>query len=206
MKILFQGDSITDAVRNREDVTSLGEGYAFLAAAELSFAATEVHTFINKGISGNRIVDLYARMKADIINLQPDVLSILIGVNDVWHDLLESPNGVDAEKFYRVYTMMIHEIKQNLPTTKLMIMEPFVLPGTATFDHWDYFDSEVKKRAEVSRRVAEENQVMFVPLQEGFNKLAQESSNEYLLKDGVHPTAAGHAYIRNQWLKAFQGL
>ena len=99
MKILFQGDSITDAVRNREDVTSLGEGYAFLAAAELSFAATEVHTFINKGISGNRIVDLYARMKADIINLQPDVLSILIGVNDVWHDLLESPNGVDAEKF-----------------------------------------------------------------------------------------------------------
>ena len=100
--ILFQGDSITDAGRNRENDANLGVGYPTLIKGELGFEEPGEFCFLNRGIGGNRIVDLYARIKMDIINLKPDVMSILIGVNDVWHDF-SMHNGVDAEKFYKIY-------------------------------------------------------------------------------------------------------
>ena len=109
--ILFQGDSITDCGRNREMITSTGVGYPLLVKAQLGFENPGEYTFINKGISGNRIVDLYARIKADIINLKPDYISFLIGVNDVWHEF-GGHNGVDADKFEKIYTMLIEEIKE----------------------------------------------------------------------------------------------
>ena len=108
--ILFQGDSITDCGRNREQLEGTGTGYPLLVKAQLGFENPGEYTFINKGISGNRIVDLYARIKADIINLKPDYISFLIGVNDVWHEF-GGRNGVAAEKFEKIYTMLIEEIK-----------------------------------------------------------------------------------------------
>ena len=95
---LFQGDSITDADRRRDDINNFGYGYPNIVAAKYLSEFPNEFTFINKGISGNRIVDLYARIKIDLINLKPDYLSILIGINDVWHEL-SSENGVDNEKF-----------------------------------------------------------------------------------------------------------
>ncbi|MCQ2440740.1 MAG: GDSL-type esterase/lipase family protein [Clostridia bacterium] len=86
-KILFFGDSITDCGRNRDNDDSLGQGYPLLIKSELGFENPERYTFLNRGISGNRIVDLYARIKKDLINLAPDYVSILIGVNDVWHEI-----------------------------------------------------------------------------------------------------------------------
>ena len=115
MRILFQGDSITDCGRDSNNDSVLGRGYAHLVSAYLGYSEPGEPTFINKGISGNRIVDVYARMKRDILNYQPDVMSILIGVNDVWHELGESPNGVDAEKFFKIYSMLIEEVKEALP-------------------------------------------------------------------------------------------
>ena len=112
--ILFQGDSITDAGRSREDDANLGLGYPTLVKGELGFEYPGRYTMLNRGISGNRVVDLYARIKADIINLKPDVMSILIGVNDVWHEL-GGHNGVDAEKYFKIYSMLIEEIKEALP-------------------------------------------------------------------------------------------
>ncbi len=107
MRILFQGDSITDAGRSRTDDVPVGVGYPLLVKAALGFENPGKYEFFNRGISGDRIVDVYARIKSDIINLKPDVMSILIGVNDVWHELTENPNGVDADKFYRIYSMLI---------------------------------------------------------------------------------------------------
>lgn len=207
MIILFQGDSITDAERNKANDFALGTGYAAFVAAELGYEEAEKnHTFINKGISGNRVVDVYARIKRDIINLKPDVMSILLGVNDVWHELKESPNGVSDEKYYTIYSMLIKEVKEALPNVKLIMLEPFVLKASATEENWDYFRPEVEKRAKSAKRVAEENGLKFIPLQEGFDKLCERAEASYWLKDGVHPTSMGHEFIKNEWIKAYKEI
>lgn len=204
-RILFQGDSITDADRSRDKDYKLGVGYPRLVEAELGYDYPAEYDFINRGISGNRIVDLYARIKLDIINLAPDYLSILIGVNDVWHEVSRQ-NGVDAEKYYRIYCMLIEEIKEALPNIKIMILEPFVLKAEATEEKWDIFRTEVKKRAEMARKVAEKYNLKFIPLQKKFDELATKAEPAYWLRDGVHPTAKGHEMIKREWIAAFQTL
>lgn len=206
MRILFQGDSITDAGRNWSNDVDLGKGYAHLVEASLGFEAPNQYEFFNRGISGNRIVDLYARIKRDVINLKPDVMSILIGVNDVWHEVGDNPNGVDNDKFFKIYSMFIEEIKEALPNIKIMILEPFVLEGPATTEHWEYFDTETKKRAQMARKIAEKFGLPFIELQKGFDELATKAPNTYWLGDGVHPTAKGHEFIKTEWLKAFKAL
>ena len=205
MKVLFQGDSITDAGRIREDETNIGRGYPILVKAKLGLENPGKYEFINKGISGNRVVDLYARIKSDIINLKPDVMSILIGVNDVWHEISRE-NGVDADKFYKIYDMLIEEVKAALPDIKIMIMEPFVLNASATQENWEEFNTEVKKRAQMAKKIAEKYNLPFIELQKGFDELTKKEEPSYWLKDGVHPTEMGHEYIKNQWLEAFKIL
>ena len=105
MKILFQGDSITDAGRARDNDVNVGVGYPLLVKAELGFEFPGKYEFVNRGVSGSRIVDIYARIKDYIINLEPDVMSILIGVNDVWHEFAHQ-NGVSADKYFKIYDML----------------------------------------------------------------------------------------------------
>ena len=205
MKILFQGDSITDADRSREKEYKLGEGYPRLVEASLGFDQPEQYEFLNRGVSGNRVVDLYARIKKDLINLAPDVLSILIGVNDVWHEIAHQ-NGVDADKYFKIYCMLIEEVREALPNVKIMILEPFVLKAGATEESWEEFDVGVRKNAEMARKVAEKYGLCFVPLQEGFDNLCKQAPEEYWLRDGVHPTAKGHEFIKREWLRAFATL
>ena len=206
MKILFQGDSITDCGRSREHDKNMGIGYPTMVCGELGYREPGAHTFHNRGISGNRIVDIYARMKADIVNIKPDLMSLLIGVNDVWHEFHENPNGVDADKFYKVYCLLIEELQQALPDMKIMILEPFVLHGTATDLHWEGFDVETRKRAAMAKKVAERYNLTWVPLQQGFEALLEQAPADFWLRDGVHPAAPGHAYIKEQWLKAFDTM
>ena len=208
MKILFQGDSITDAGRSRDNDSYLGSGYPYLVQSELGFEAPGKHIFINRGISGNRIVDLYARIKVDLINLKPDVMSILIGVNDVWHEYAfnETPNGVDADKYFKLYSMLIEEIKAELPDIKIMILEPFTLKGSGNEEYWEKFNCEVKKRAEKARAIAEKYGLPFISLQDKFDEAVKLAPNEYWLGDGVHPTPMGHELIKNEWLKAFKNI
>lgn len=208
--ILFQGDSITDAGRSREDNANTGIGYPTLVKGELEFQYPNQYIFYNRGVSGNRVVDLYARIKADIINLKPDIMSILIGVNDVWHEF--GQNGVDAEKYFKIYSMLIEEIKEALPNIKIMIMEPFVLRAIATENtgeepnKWDIFNAEVKKRAAKAKEIAEKYDLLFIRLQDQFDEAAKLASNEYWLSDGVHPTTAGHELIKREWIKGFHEL
>lgn len=208
-RILFQGDSITDCGRNRDDITATGVGYPLMVKAQLGYENPCGYEFINKGISGNRIVDVYARIKLDIINLKPDVMSLLIGVNDVWHELGGRHNGVGAAKFEKIYDMLIGEIKEALPDVKIMILEPFVLEGTATCpteaepERWDYFRTEVPLRAAAAKRVAEKYGLPFIPLQEKLDEACGRAPADYWLRDGVHPTAMGHWLITKEWLAAF---
>ena len=208
-RILFQGDSITDCGREREDNAHLGTGYALLVKSQLGFENPGEYEFYNRGISGNRIVDLYARIKADIINLAPDYISILIGVNDVWHEF-SIHNGVDADKFEKIYCMLIEEIKEALPNVKITIMEPFCLKGSGTDDteeepnKWNVFDAEVRKRAEKAKKVAEKYNLAFVELQNVFDKATEIKECTYWLRDGVHPTEMGHELLKREWMKAFE--
>lgn len=204
--ILFQGDSITDAGRSREDFSDLGRGYATLIKSELGFEEPGAYDFLNRGVSGNRVVDLYARIKSDIINLKPDVMSILIGVNDVWHELGGRHNGVDAEKYEKIYTMLLDEVQAALPDVKIMILEPFVLKASATEGEWECFRREVYKRAEKAQAVARRHHLTFIPLQEKFLEAEKQCPAEYWLRDGVHPTNMGHELIKREWIRYFNQI
>lgn len=200
--IVFQGDSITACGRLKYDVNVMGEGYARFVRASLGFDHPGEYECHNRGISGHRIVDTYARIKADIINLKPDYLSILIGVNDVWHEF-EHGNGVEDAKFERFYCMLIEEIKEALPDIKIMLLEPFCMKGEVTEKWWEPFSSEVRSKAEITKRVAKKYQLSFVPLQEKMNELAKKTGPQYWSVDGVHPTIEGHELIKREWLKTF---
>ena len=203
--ILFQGDSITDVKRLRDDPSSLGQGYPNMVSGHLGLQHPGKYNFINRGIGGNRIVDLYARMKCDIVNLKPDYLSILIGVNDVWHEKSKG-NGVSAPKFKKVYGMMLEELKEEFPEIKIILLEPFVLPGTATEDAFEWFKSEVDLRAKAVKELAEEFNLPFIPLQEDLDKLTEVAPAEYWLKDGVHPTVFFHQHIAKKWIDTFLAI
>ena len=203
--ILFQGDSITDAGRNFQDDACMGYGYATMTAGKIAVDWPGQYQVINKGISGNRIVDVYARIKKDIINLNHSYMSILIGVNDVWHEFGER-NGVDAVKFERVFDWLITELKEALPELKILILEPFVLKGPATEHVWEGFSSEVSLRAAACKRLAEKHDLIFVPLQEKLEALAAATSNTYVLGDGVHPTYAGHELISREVYNVYKDL
>ncbi len=199
--LLLQGDSITDAGRSRENNSLRGVGYPNLVASELMYDYPGQLNIINRGISGNRVVDLYARIRADFINLKPDYLSILIGVNDVWHEFSASPNGVADEKYRRVYAMLIEEIKEALPDVKIYILEPFALKGRGNEAYWEEFDREVRKRAASAKWIAEKYDLTFVPLQSRFDELCEVCPASYWLSDGVHPNEAGHEVIARALLK-----
>jgi len=208
-RILFQGDSITDAQRSRDNDLYSGAGYPTLVKAKLGYEEPGKYEFLNRGISGNRIVDLYARIKIDLINLKPDVLSILIGVNDVWHEMSHE-NGVSAEKFERIYDLLLSEVKEALPDVRILILEPFVLHGTSTEavvekpERWEYFRVETPLRGAAAKRVAQKHGATFIPLQHLFDEACKLAEPSYWLNDGVHPTAMGHELIAREWIKAFR--
>lgn len=210
-KILFQGDSITYAYRCEMDDNNTGNGYPTLVKGELEFEYPNQYKVYNRGIGGNRIVDLYARIKSDIINMEPDIISILIGVNDVWEEI-EHQKGVDTDKFFTIYSMLIEEIKEALPDVKIILMEPFILEAEGTENteecpnKWEWFNTEIKKNSEKVQQIARKYGLQFIPLQEKFNEAAKLASNEYWLRDGVHPTTAGHELIKREWLKYFREL
>lgn len=208
--IVFQGDSITDGIRNREQDYARGYGYVTMVAGELMSKEPYTYNCLNRGISGNRIVDLYARVRQDLINLKPDYLSVLVGINDVIHEWYHK-NGVSAEKYELVYNLLLEEVKRDCPNVKIMVLEPFVLPGSLAGDptdapeQWDYTKKELDLRRAAAKRVSEKQGAFFVPLQEMFEKLnADAPTTDFWLRDGVHPTEAGHAMIKQEWLKAYE--
>lgn len=216
-RIVFWGDSITDSLRdiphengNRGNVILHGCGYVRLIEAALGFEYPLQYEVWNRGISGSRIVDLYARIKKDVINLKPDVVSILIGINDIGHEYA-AQNGVEAEKYLRVYDRIVQEIKTALPNVKIVIMEPFVLPGFNTVSteqcpgRWEFFTKEILLRQEAAKAIADQYGLLFLPLHAAFTEANSKGQREdYWLGDGIHPFSAGHELIKRRWLELFE--
>ena len=205
-KIVFLGDSITDMGRNRgNDFTpfSYGVGYVGVVASQLTKNAPGVYRIYNRGVSGDNVAQLYARLRSDVWHLQPDVLSILVGVNDVWHEL--DCMGVDIVRYEKIYRAIIEETKEKLPNVKMILCEPFVLKGTETASNYDYF-LQVKDYAKVVKRLAEEYGLYFLPLQDKLDEAAAKFGAEYYLPDGVHPSISGAGLIADEWMKLFNNM
>lgn len=206
--ILFQGDSITDAGRSREqadlpnDQRALGSGYAWLAGAELLVDhPTESLKVFNRGISGNKVFQLAERWQADCLDLKPTLLSILIGVNDIWHTLNGNYKGT-VEIYERDYCALLERTRKVLPKVKLVICEPFVLRCGAVTDKWfPEFDSY---RA-AARRVASAHRAVFIPFQTMFDEAVKYAPPAHWAADGVHPTSAGASLMAYNWLRAVAG-
>ncbi|MBR2632940.1 MAG: SGNH/GDSL hydrolase family protein [Lentisphaeria bacterium] len=201
--ILFQGDSITDCGRVRENPAhesqALGQGYpALIAAKVMSSDWGTRRTFVNKGISGDRVVDLYARWKRDAINIRPDVLSILIGVNDTWHEMSYS-NGVEPARYDKFYRMLLDWSLESKADTKFVLLEPFILKFGFITSAWV---DEISERQQIVKKIAADYNAVFVPLQKKIEEAADAARNPALvLRDGVHPTLYGHQLIADECLK-----
>ena len=202
--VLFQGDSITDCGRNRgsaepNSTGALGTGYPLLVtAAVLAAHADRGLRFYNRGISGNKVPDLQQRWTADALDLQPDVLSVLIGVNDFWHKLDLGYSGT-VQDYEAQYAALLDQTRRALPRVHLIVLEPFVLRCGAVTGRWF---PEFDLRRAAAARVASRARATFVPLQSVFNQRTRSSPPEYWAADGVHPTPAGHAVIAQQWRRA----
>lgn len=200
--VLFQGDSITDVGRDRKrqlpnNPGSLGRGYPFFIAGGLLSAYPDRDMRIhNRGISGNKVPDLQKRWQPDCLDLKPDVLSILIGVNDIWHKLNGRYDGT-VETYDEGYRALLQETQEKLPDTRIVLCEPFVLRCGAVTDQWF---PEFEQRRQVVRKISADLRLTLVPFQEMFDDAtAGNVPPQYWAGDGVHPTIAGHALMAKTW-------
>ena len=201
--ILFQGDSITDAGRDRKreepnNARGFGQGYPLVVASYLLGTRPEAELKIyNRGISGHKVPDLDRRWQKDTIDLQPDILSILVGVNDIWHKLSGKYEGT-VESYESGYTALLERTRKALPQTRLVVCEPFVLRCGAVNEKWF---PEFTRRREAAKRVAEEAGAVWVPFQTMFDDAATKAPPSYWAGDGVHPSMAGHGLMAKTWLE-----
>jgi acyl-CoA thioesterase I len=190
--ILFQGDSITDAGRKSNHNESLGDGYVMLASAWLSALYPEYHMkFYNRGVSGNRVRDLRHRWKKDCLELRPNLVSILIGVNDInW-------KATSTESFQSDYQSILEQTQQL--NCKIILLEPFLVHSNGSFLK---LNEELNKKIEVIRELSREFETKLIPLNDIFMNVCNKSPPSFWSLDGAHPTLAGHALISQSWIKS----
>lgn len=205
--ILFQGDSITDAGRRREDTwynnaADLGGGYALLAAATMLEEYSELNLKIfNKGISGNKVFQLAERWEKDCIEIKPDILSILIGVNDIWHKLNGEYKGT-VEIYKKDYIALLDRTMAALPDVKLIICEPFAVKGVKAVDEKWY--PEFYEYQKAAKDIAAQFGAIFIPFQKIYDEAQELAPGAYWTGDGVHPTLAGAQLMAQAWLMALK--
>lgn len=203
--ILFQGDSITDAGREKEkqlsnSPSSFGYGYAFLAAANLlNTSSSQNFSIYNRGISGNKVYQLADRWQKDCFDLKPNILSILIGVNDFWHKLNGKYDGT-VEKYENDYRQLLKLTLKILPDVKLVICEPFAVLGCSAVNEKWYPEFDSYRAA--SKKLSDEFNTVFIPYQAIFDEALKHAPGKYWTADGVHPSMAGGSLMAEAWLKA----
>lgn len=201
--ILFQGDSVTDCGRNYQDGNSLGAGYAMMCGAWFNSLYPELNTrFLNRGISGNRVVDLERRWQKDCIELRPDVVSILIGINDTWRRFDNNDPTTEAS-FHSVYKNILADIQEKTDA-QIILCEPFVLPVTEA--QKKLWREDLDPKINAVRALSREFGTVYIPFDGLFAAASTKQPPEYWAADGVHPTPAGFALMSRYWLEAFEDL
>jgi lysophospholipase L1-like esterase len=204
--ILMQGDSITDAGRDRENNISnslpmLGSGYSlFVASHLLAKHASQQLKIYNRGVSGNKVYQLRERWEIECLAIHPDVLSILIGVNDYWQTLSGNYKGT-LSVYENDYRALLRYTKEKLPNVQLVIGEPFALRGGSAIEDVRWFPAFDAYR-EVAKKLAAEFNAVFVPYQSAFEAAFKQAPTRYWSYDGVHPDLPGRQLMASLWLEA----
>lgn len=193
-RILFQGDSITDGNRGRNEDPNhiLGHGYCFIIAAKFGAQFPERKlTFLNRGISGNTVQSLAARWQQDTIELKPDVLSILVGIND---------EGVPLDQYEQVYDKLLTDAKAANPNIRFVLCEPFYLPNDGHKDS-DPRYQDVKQRQVIVAKLAVKHHAALVEFQKVFDDACKRAPAQYWVWDAIHPTYSGHQLMADEWVR-----
>jgi len=201
--ILFQGDSITDGNRGRNADPNhiMGHGYAFSIASRIGADCPEKrYQFFNRGISAHKIIDLEKRWQPDTLDLLPDILSILIGVNDSASVVTHWEPEVSVKGYEETYISLLNQTKAVCPNVLFVLGEPFIAPGSRTSEYWEAYVADITLRQAVVKRLAKQYDAVFVGFQEVFNKAFQKAPVDYWIWDGVHPTMAGHELMAREWI------
>lgn len=201
-RILFQGDSITDGNRGRNADPNhiMGHGYAFIIAARYGSQYPERKlTFLNRGVSGNTVADLTRRWEKDTAALKPDVLSILVGINDM-------NKGVLAEAYEEAYDKLLADTVEALPNVRLVLCEPFALPVGRFKEGWEQRKAELAKRQASVEKLAAKYKAAVVHFQKVFDDACNRGPAEHWIWDGVHPTYSGHQLMADEWARVVAGI
>ena len=201
---LFQGDSITDGNRGRNTDPNhiMGHGYAFAVASRVGADFSESgFTFYNRGISGNKIVDLQKRWQTDTLDLKPDVLSILIGINDTYALINKPHEAASIEAFAKIYRDLLTESRRLNPQLILVMGLPFVYLGSRTKDNWTIWQEDTLKRQIIISKLAIEFNAILVDYPSLFDKIIKQPNLEYWVWDGIHPSVFGHEIMARLWIK-----
>jgi lysophospholipase L1-like esterase len=205
--VLFQGDSITDATREKNtmkpnDYGALGNGYAAMVATQLLFDNKDKNLKIyNRGISGNKVFQLADRWDNDCLMIKPDVLSIMVGVNDYWHTLTNNYKGT-IQTYKDDYIALLKRTKDQLPDVQLIISEPYAIKGVrAVTDTWYPAFDEYRH---IAKEVAEQYDATFIPLQSIFDRAQEVMPGIFWTRDGIHPSISGMQIMAHTWLEFFK--
>ena len=197
-RILFQGDSITDGNRGRgaDPNHILGHGYAFLVAAKFGAAFPDAKLeFFNRGVSGNTVLDLEQRWQRDALDLKPDLLSILIGVND-------QGRGVPLDQYEQTYDKLLTAAKAANPKLKLVLCEPFIVNHLATTAQHGAPNADIVKRQEIVARLAKKHGAALVHFQAALDRATERAPAIHWIWDDIHPTYSGHQILADEWERA----
>jgi len=195
MRILFIGDSVTEAGRHPADPADLGTGYPAMVAA-----VRPGDQVVNRGVGGDRLRDLAARWRTDCLDLRPDLVSVLIGINDTWR-YFDRGEASPVVEFASAYRSLLEQLRDKLPEVKLVLAEPFVVPVEPGQRAWA---ADLAARVDEIRGLAADFDAAFVPLGEVFAQAAADSGPAHWCPDGVHPSRAGHELIAGAWLRCGQ--
>jgi lysophospholipase L1-like esterase len=203
LTVLFQGDSITDGNRTRNTDWNhvMGHGFAYIIASRLwyDYPAKGLH-FFNRGISGNRVTQLAERWQTDTIDLKPDVINILVGINDT-EAAIKGNVSCTPEQFENDYRTLLKWTKEKLPDVKLVLCEPFLLPVGRVKENFETYQTEIAKRQQVAKLLSDEFKAIYIPFQSAFNDALSKAPAEYWIWDGIHPMPAGHELMARFWLE-----
>ena len=203
VKILFQGDSITDAGRDKRNYHHMGNGYPKFASQLIAEAHPELDIeFINFGISGNRTCQVFDRLYKDAIEFQPDVFSILIGINDVWHRYLGERIATTDAQIETNYRAILERVKRET-NAKIIMLAPYLLDC----DDKPLMREDLKTVLPIVRKLANEFADVYIPIDEKFEEdLKTQPEPKYYSGDGVHPNQNGAAFIGKLYAEAIKPL
>lgn len=204
LRFLFQGDSITDGNRGRNEDPNhiLGHGYVFAIGSRLGADFPRAgFSFYNRGISGNKVPDLEKRWQKDALDLKPDVLSLLVGINDVGAIVNKSPEAKSLEEFETGYRKLLTQSKAQNPNILFVLGLPWVFPVGDRKENFKLWQDETSARAEVVKKIANDYNAILVDFPAVFEKAMKEAPIDYWIWDGIHPRVFGHELMAREWIK-----